>query len=568
MSAGPFIEHALGQDARECVRSRASPDNEREADTDPHSVRPIVRAPSIAPPPPHVERRSRFRREADQIAHRETLLLARSLDVLASDDSPDDRMVGLLRLLAATVGARRAAVLAGGADRRIVADAAESPPAAERLAAWLDAEAPRTRAARAATGPAPVDVVGTDRTDVPRDRPATAAHRGLRSTTDADVPADDAFACVPIPSAGDVVLGFAFDTPIDDAELQRRLPAQLARHAAVALALVTRELATAGELAELRAREEERGRFISTVAHELRTPLTGLSGYLDLILDGKVDDPAVERDFLQRGQSIVGSMGELVGDLLDLSRLESGSLGLDVRAFSVAESMTRVVEGLEPIALRRGIELSTNLPPRLRAATGDRRRVEQILTNLAANALKFAASGSGVELAGRFDGAVAVVAVRDEGSGIAVADRVRIFERFYRLSGHERITGTGLGLPIARDLARAMGGDLDVASVPGSGSSFVLVLPGPAQVDEAVVGAVLERAVAAEEIRLEEAAVLRALQVAGGGSRPRLVRVPRGLGSGPSPQETDGAGHAARERGVRLRAIDGLAPRTAGRAPA
>jgi hypothetical protein len=204
----------------------------------------------------------------------------------------------------------------------------------------------------------------------------------------------------------------------------------------------------------------------------------------------------------------------------------------------------------------------------LRAATGDRRRVEQILTNLAANALKFAASGSGVELAGRFDGAVAVVAVRDEGSGIAVADRVRIFERFYRLSGHERITGTGLGLPIARDLARAMGGDLDVASVPGSGSSFVLVLPGPAQVDEAVVGAVLERAVAAEEIRLEEAAVLRALQVAGGGSRPRLVRVPRGLGSGPSPQETDGAGHAARERGVRLRAIDGLAPRTAGRAPA
>ena len=539
---------------------------EREAVTDPHSVRPIIRAPSIAPPPPHVERRSRYRREADQLAHRETLILARSLDVLASDGSPDDRLVGLLRLLAATVGARRAAVLAGGLHRRIVADAADARPAAERLAAWLDAEAPMTRAARAATGPAPVEVVGAVPGEPAADPPGEAIASQGRGTIDAK-PVVEAFACVAVPSAGDVVLGFAFDRRVDDVELARRLPPQLARHAAVALALVTRELATAGELAELRAREEERSRFISTVAHELRTPLTGLSGYLDLIVDGKVDDPAVERDFLQRGQSIVASMSDLVGDLLDLSRLESGSLGLSARAFSVAESVTRVVEALEPIALRRGIGLATDLPPRLRAATGDRRRVEQILTNLAANALKFAASGSRVELAGWFDGAVAVVAVRDEGTGISAADRTRIFERFYRMSGHERITGTGLGLPIARDLARAMGGGLGVASVPGSGSSFVLVLPGPAHVDPDLIGAVLERAVATEEIRLEEAAVLRALQVAGGRTqRPRLVRVPERIGA--TPREGGGTAQPARERGVRLRAIDGLAPRTAGRAPA
>ena len=553
------------------MRSRASPVPAREIATDAHFTRPIVRAPSIEPPSPFVERRARYRREADQIAHRETLLLASSLDVLASDAEPDDRLVGLLRLLAATVGARRAAVLAGGSDRRIVVDAAGSRGAGERLAAWLDAQAPRTRASRAATGAAPVELVGLH-----------SSSRGTDSARSADSPAvgeldssaAEAYACVPVPSAGDVILGFTFDEPVDDDDLGRRLPRQLARHAAVALALVTRELATAGELAELRAREEERSRFVSTVAHELRTPLTGLSGYLDLILDGKVDDPAVERDFLVRGQSIVGSMNELVGDLLDLSRLESGSLGLDVRAFSVAESITRVVVGLEPIALRRGIRLSTGLPPRLRAATGDRRRVEQILTNLAANALKFAAPDSGVELAGWFDGAVAVIAVRDQGSGIAPADRVRIFARFYRLSGHERITGTGLGLPIARDLARAMGGDLDVASVPGSGSSFVLVLPGPAQVDPDVVRAVLERAVAAEEIRLEEAAVLRALQMAGRGApRPRLVGVPEPVGGGAphddvSPHGGTGTPLAARERSVRLRAIDSVGPRRVGRAPA
>ncbi|HEU0235559.1 MAG TPA: HAMP domain-containing sensor histidine kinase [Candidatus Limnocylindrales bacterium] len=552
------------------MRSRASPVPAWEIATDAHFSRPIVRAPSIEPPAPFVERRARHRREADQVAHRETLLLARSLDVLASDGEPGDRLVGLLRLLAATVGARRAAVLAGGSDRRIVADAAGSRGAGERLAAWLDARAPQTRASRAATGAAPVEVVGL--------RLPSADSGAARSVSppvgEGESAPDEAFACVPVPSAGDVILGFTFDAPVDEDDLGRRLPPQLARHAAVALSLVTRELATAGELVELRAREEERSRFVSTVAHELRTPLTGLSGYLDLILDGKVDDPAVERDFLVRGQSIVGSMSELVGDLLDLSRLESGSLGLDVRAFSVAESITRVVEGLEPIALRRGIRLTTGLPPRLRAATGDRRRVEQVLTNLAANALKFAAPDSGVELAGWFDGAVAVIAVRDQGSGIAPTDRARIFERFYRMSGHERITGTGLGLPIARDLARAMGGDLDVASVPGSGSSFVLALPGPAKVDPDVVRAVLDRAVAAEEIRLEEAAVLRALQVAGHAvPRPRLVRMPEPVGGGAPRDEglsrgASGTPRAARERSVRLRAIDGIGPRTVGRAPA
>ena len=559
-----------GQDARECVRSRASPVPVREIATDAHFSRPIVRAPSIEPPAPFVERRARYRREADQRAHRETLLLARSLDVLASDADPDDRLVGLLRLLAGTVGARRAAVLAGDSDRRIVSDAAGSRGAGERLAAWLDAQAPRTRTSRAATGTAAVEIVGLQPTPT-ASGPARSVDSGL--VGEAEPSLDEAYACVPVLSAGDVVIGFAFDGPVDDDDLGRRLPPQLARHAAVALALVTRELAKAGELAELRAREEERSRFVSTVAHELRTPLTGLSGYLDLILDGKVDDPAVERDFLVRGQSIVGSMSELVGDLLDLSRLESGSLGLDVRAFSVAESITRVVEGLEPIALRRGIRLGTDLPPRLRAATGDRRRVEQVLTNLAANALKFAAPDSRVELAGWFDGAVAVVAVRDEGSGIAPADRARIFERFYRMSGHERVTGTGLGLPIARDLARAMGGDLDVASAPGSGSSFVLVLPGPARVDPEVVRAVLDRAVAAEEVRLEEAAVLRALQVPGRDAlRPRLVRV-AAIGSAPQrddvpPRGGPGTARVARERGVRLRAIDGIGPRTVGRAPA
>ena len=151
--------------------------------------------------------------------------------------------------------------------------------------------------------------------------------------------------------------------------------------------------------------------------------------------------------------------------------------------------------------MERGIAVRTTLPPRLRSATGDRRRVEQIVTNLAANGLKFAPAGSSLELAGWFDGSVALVAVRDEGSGIGADDRDRIFERFYRMAGHDRITGTGLGLPIARDLARAMGGDLVVAQrARRPAPTFLLALPGPTSVAPDVVGETLARVLAAEEL--------------------------------------------------------------------
>jgi signal transduction histidine kinase len=316
----------------------------------------------------------------------------------------------------------------------------------------------------------------------------------------------------------------------------------MARHAAVALALVSETLATEHALRELRAGEEQRDRFVSTVAHELRTPLTGLTGYLDLILDGKVGDPTVEREFLERSRTIAESMAALVGDLLELSRLESGALTLHVDAFSVAEALGTVAEGLLPIALERGVELVTDPPPRLRAARGDRRRVEQILTNLTANALKFAGDGGGrVELSGRFEGSVALLAVRDGGPGIDPEDRPRIFERFYRMAGHERVTGTGLGLAIARDLARAMGGDLDVASLRGAGSSFLLVLPGPVGAAPALVGEALRSGLAAETERLRRGAILR------DGLRAEPLDGPDGPGEMPRPRSDRPPSSAARD---------------------
>jgi signal transduction histidine kinase len=457
--------------------------------------RRLVAVPAVPPPPPFVERRRRFRREADRLEHEETRLLARALDVLAAGGGPEARLAGLLDLLAETVGAVRAAVVADRPDRRVAVADSDGTDHAEAiaLATWLDAAAPRSRARRAAAGPAPISV----------------AVRANGATHPA--PTAGHYACLPIPSAGDVTLGFAFTAPVEPDAVARRLPPALARHAAVALTLVTDALTTERELHVLRAQEAESARFVSNVAHELRTPLTGLSGYLDLILDDRVGDAEVQRDFLEQGRMIVASMDALVGDLLELSKLESGSLNLEIEPFSVADALGTVASSLHPIALAKGVPMHTDAPPRLLAATGDRRRVEQILTNLAANALKFSTEGSAIELTGRFQGQVAVLAIRDEGPGIALDDRALIFERFYRMADHARVTGTGLGLPIARDLARAMGGELEVASLPGTGSSFILVLPGPAgPIGAAGLAQAVVEALDFELDRLHTVAALRA----------------------------------------------------------
>jgi signal transduction histidine kinase len=513
--------------------------------TDRFPTRP-VRPPSVAPPPPFRERRASFRRAADRRAHEERVLLARALDILAGSGSAEERLAGLLDLLAGIAGARRAAVVADGSERRaaVSVEPGEDPAAAEALAAWLDASAGRSRAERAAAGRAPVSIVA-------RAASRSGASRRASAPPGAEAVAPN-YALLPIPSAGSVFLGFEFDDESAAGRLGESLSPELARHAAVALALVTEQLATQRELTALRASEAERTRFVSTVAHELRTPLTGLRGYLELILAGRVDDPEIERDFLERSRAIVDSMTDLVGDLLELARLESGTVALDIAPFSVAEAASQVATGLMPIALERGSRLTTTLPPRLRSATADRRRVEQILMNLAGNALKFTPRGGTVEIAGRFDGPVAVIAVRDDGPGIAPQDRIRIFERFERLADHERVTGTGLGLPIARDLARRMDGDLEVASHPGTGSAFVLVLPGPAAVDPDQVREGLRRALADETRRLDELAVLRTA------GRSRAVTEDRAeQRTKPASAAEQPAAPTAADRTGRLRALPG-----------
>ena len=504
-----------------------------------HPGRPSL--PAIPAPPPFTERRRAFRRSEDQAVHEERALLARALDVLAGSGDAATQVAEILALVARVVGARRAAIVTDRPTRRVLVGAApgEDPAAARELAAWLDAHAARSAAIRAAASPAEVTIVRSR-----RGHPAGATskvHEGAAPGVPRGAPGDR-FLCLDAPGA-EIQLGLELASPDDRAMVAARLPASTLRHLLAALAAATGRAADEAEGAQLRARERERERFVTMVAHELRTPLAGLGGYLDLLAGGALDDPGIGREFVERGRGIVERMTALVGDLLEMSRIEAGNLRLQIEATSLAEVGERALAPLSPLAAGRGIRLATDLPPRIRTVRADRRRLEQIVTNLVANACKFSAEGGLVELHARVDGPVAIVVVRDEGAGIERADLERVFRPFTRLDGHDSVPGTGLGLPISRDLARAMGGDVVVASVPGSGSSFIVGLPALADVPRPVVAAAVGAAAEAEEIRLEERAILRALRAGGraGGLAASPVRalrrgeglpeVPRALGS-------------------------------------
>jgi signal transduction histidine kinase len=464
------------------------------------------RHPSLPPIPaasPFSERRRALRRNEDLAVHEERALLARALDVLAGPGDAAAQVAEILAMLARVVGARRAAIVTDHPSRRVLVNAGpgEEPADAHELAAWLDARATRPAAVRAASAPAEITVVRSRRGP------------GESTTPAAGEPADR-FVRLEIPRAA-VQLGLELTSAGDAAAVETRLPASTLRHVLAALSAATARAADEAERATLRARERERERFVSMVAHELRTPLAGLGGYLDLLAAGAVDDPAVGLEFVERGRGIVERMAALVGDLLELSRIEAGSLRLEIEACSLAEICERATSALAPLAAGRGIRLITDLPPRIRTARVDRRRVEQIVANLVANACKFSPEGGVVELEAMVVGPVALLVVRDEGSGIERADLERVFRPFTRLDGHERVPGTGLGLPISRDLARAMGGDVAVASVPASGSSFIVGLPAVAEVPRAAITAAINATSDAEEIELEERAILRALRADG-----------------------------------------------------
>jgi histidine kinase len=223
----------------------------------------------------------------------------------------------------------------------------------------------------------------------------------------------------------------------------------------------------------LAATEQRRAELVSDVAHELRTPLTTIRGYAEGMADGVI---AADVEVLAAVLAEVDRLQRLAADLSTLSRADEGALAHAQVPVDLAALASAVVDNLRPQAAAKGIAVDVAG----RATTrGDRDRLIQLLTNLVANAVTYTPAGGHVTIEVGTHGADVILTVTDTGVGLNGDDVARIFERFYRVPGVERPPGgSGIGLAIARAIARAHHGDLSAASAgPGRGTTFTLRLP-------------------------------------------------------------------------------------------
>jgi signal transduction histidine kinase/CheY-like chemotaxis protein len=244
--------------------------------------------------------------------------------------------------------------------------------------------------------------------------------------------------------------------------------------------------------AQAEAANRAKSAFLANMSHELRTPLNAILGFTNLLRS----DPEVREDH-RRTLEIVHRSGDhllgLINGVLDVAKVESGRIELEIAAFDPGAMAREVVEMLRQRAEAKGLELILELPEGLPALVlGDEARLRQVLLNLLGNALKFTQQGSvRLRLASRTldppDRVELSIAVQDSGPGIAAEDQQRIFEPFVQLAHRSDQHGTGLGLSISRQLVKLMGGTLELESTLGHGATFRAVIPSPTS-DQAGAG--------------------------------------------------------------------------------
>ena len=260
------------------------------------------------------------------------------------------------------------------------------------------------------------------------------------------------------------------------------------KHAGGAILLVQ-------DLTRIRRLETVRRDFISNVSHELRTPLASLKALTETLQEGALEDPPAAHRFLGRIQTEVDALTQMATELLELSRIESGQVPLELKLISPAKLLNSASDRMRMQAERAGLVLQVDCPADLPLISADLPRLEQVLVNLIHNAVKFTPPGGEITLAaaplspmGRGAGGAALslskgegecilFSVRDTGLGIPTDDLPRIFERFYRVDRSRTGGGTGLGLSIARHLVEAHGGQIWAESREGDGSIFFFTIP-------------------------------------------------------------------------------------------
>ena len=236
------------------------------------------------------------------------------------------------------------------------------------------------------------------------------------------------------------------------------------------------ELLILQDLTQVRRLETIRRDFISNISHELRNPLAALTILVETMQDGALDDrPAAER-FLTGMQAEVDAMNQMVRELLELSRIESGKVPLRLARTPVADMVRAAVDRLRPLAGRAGLDVAVDLPADLPDIVADGERLQQVLSNILHNAVKFTPPGGRISVSAT-GGASVTISVQDTGVGISATDLPRIFERFYKADRARSGGGTGLGLAIAKHIVQAHGGDIWASSVEGRGATFSFTIP-------------------------------------------------------------------------------------------
>ncbi|GAC1685780.1 MAG: hypothetical protein NVS9B3_04100 [Gemmatimonadaceae bacterium] len=241
------------------------------------------------------------------------------------------------------------------------------------------------------------------------------------------------------------------------------------------------------QLAELDRLKSE---FVSIASHELKTPINVILGYLQLIAEGAYGDTTPrQREILATLQAQAQTLGRLVKQLLDLSRLEAGSVRLNPRRIPPGPFLSELERTFQVLADQRQINFRIVAHPTLpREVTWDGDRMNEVLGNLLTNAFKFTPPGGEVEIvADGLSGEIVEIAIRDTGAGIPSDQLPRVFEKFYQADNQDRASheGSGLGLAITKEIVEAHSGRIAVVSTPGAGTTFTITLPCRAGADPA-----------------------------------------------------------------------------------
>jgi len=232
------------------------------------------------------------------------------------------------------------------------------------------------------------------------------------------------------------------------------------------------------DLTRLKQLERTREEFVANVSHELRTPLSHIKGYVETLLDGAKDDPEVSSRFLETIARNADRLRLLIEDLLTISELESGRVTLTLQSVSLHPLVQKVLDDFKARAKGKNVTLSNDVPEL--SARADSTRLEQVLSNLVDNAIKYGcAEGHVTVAAGLGEDEKVEISVKDDGPGLPPEALERVFERFYRVdkARSREQGGTGLGLSIVKHIVQGHGGRVWAKSEPGDGATFFFTLP-------------------------------------------------------------------------------------------